>query len=147
MAIVEEVILEGKSVKLSPRGRSMLPLLREKRDSVLLTPIRNKIKKYDIVLYKRDNGAYVLHRVIKISDTYTLIGDHQFYTERGIREDQLIAVVGEIYRNNKRVRTSSLLYRIYSRIWIKSAPVRLFMLRVKRKIKRILKKKSIRHKR
>ena len=138
MAIVEEVIREGKSVKLSPTGKSMLPLLREKRDSVLLSPINGDIKKYDIVLYKRENGGYVLHRVIKCADSYTLIGDNQFYAEDGIAKEQMIAVVREIYREKRSVSVDSFLYRVYSRIWIYSAPVRRFMLRVRRKIGRIL---------
>ena len=141
MAIVEEVIREGKSVKLSPRGKSMLPLIRQKRDSVLLVPISDEIKKYDIVLYKRENGAYVLHRVVKCDSTYTMLGDNQFYAERGIERGQMIAVVKEIYRGQRRVSVDSFLYKTYSHLWLASAPVRLFMLRLKRKIRRMLNKK------
>ena len=46
----------------------MFPLLKDNRDSFKLEKITSKPKKKDIVLYKRDNGQYVLHRIIKEKD-------------------------------------------------------------------------------
>ena len=59
-----ERISEGQSVKFSPKGVSMLPFIREGKDSVVISPVTEGLKKYDVVLYKRDSGQYVLHRIV-----------------------------------------------------------------------------------
>ena len=40
----------------------MLPMLREGKDSVVLSKISEPLRKYDVVLYQRRNGQYVLIR-------------------------------------------------------------------------------------
>ena len=59
MPFITEQLNEGKSVTFSPRGTSMLPLLKEGRDSVTLSKPVGRLKKYDIPLYRRKNGQYV----------------------------------------------------------------------------------------
>ena len=48
-------------------GTSMLPLLKEKEDKVHLKA-NEKIKLFDVVLFERYKGYFVLHRVIDIKD-------------------------------------------------------------------------------
>lgn len=126
MPIMQECLSAGKSFRFSPMGTSMLPMLREGIDSVVLSPIPEKLAKYDIPLYKRDNGKYVLHRIIKADETYTCMGDNQFAAESGLRRDQMIAVVTAFYRGEKQCSVSSLSYRIYCRFWHHSRPLRHF---------------------
>ena len=64
----------GQSVRFSPRGVSMLPMLRQGRDSVVLSPAPKQLRKYDLPLYRRDDGSYVLHRVVKAGQTYACMG-------------------------------------------------------------------------
>ena len=48
-------------------GTSMLPLLKQGRDFFIVEKVNNRqLKKYDVVLYKRQPDSYVLHRIIKI---------------------------------------------------------------------------------
>lgn len=127
MPLMLECLSEGKSFRFSPRGISMLPLLREGKDSVLLSPVPEKLRKYDIPLYRRDNGKYVLHRIIKAENgLYTCIGDNQFSCESGIRREQVIAVVTGFYRGEKRHSTGGAGYMIYCRLWHISRPLRHF---------------------
>ena len=56
MALIRESLDSGHEVTFSPRGASMLPFLKEGRDTVTLTALPSKLKKYDIVFYQRDNG-------------------------------------------------------------------------------------------
>ena len=49
------------------QGTSMLPLLKEKEDKVHLKA-NEEIKLFDVVLFERHEGYYVLHRVIDIVD-------------------------------------------------------------------------------
>ena len=85
-------------LSVPPRGISMLPMLRQGLDSVVLSPVPGKLKKYDLPLYQRENGKYILHRIIGAGTTYTCMGDNQFVEEPGIRQEQLLAVVTGFYR-------------------------------------------------
>ncbi len=138
--VMEEQLKSGKTVRFFPRGTSMLPLLREGWDSVTLKQLDRPLKRFDIAFYKRDSGQYVLHRVVKIKNSITCIGDNQYYYEKGLRPDQMIAVVCEFSRGDKTVSVTSPLYRIYCVLWHASRPLRHFCIRAIRKIKRILKK-------
>ena len=126
MPLIEQTLSEGKSVTFSPRGTSMLPMLRQKIDSVVLSPLPPRLKKYDLPLYRRDDGKYVLHRVIGVWESYTCIGDNQFVYENGLRHDQMIAVVTAFYRGEKLHSTEELGYKLYCRFWHFSRPLRHF---------------------
>lgn len=124
MPLIEEELSAGHNVRFSPSGISMLPMLKEGRDSVVLSPICGKLKIYDLPLYRRPNGQYILHRVVKVRDTYTCIGDNQYYNETGVEHRQMIAVVTSFYRKNKEIHTNNLLYQLYCRLWHYSRPIR-----------------------
>ncbi len=124
MPLIKEELEAGHSVRFSPSGISMLPMLRDGIDSVILSPLPEKLRKYDLPLYRRASGQYVLHRVIKVGRTYTCIGDNQFYKETDLQHGQMIALVTSFYRNNKEIQTSNLGYQIYCRFWHYSRPIR-----------------------
>lgn len=63
-------------------GTSMMPLLNQNADTVRLVQAPERLKKYDIPLYVRPSGEYVLHRIVKVCDGYYVIrGDNTNYTE------------------------------------------------------------------
>lgn len=126
MPLFREQLDAGKTVKFSPRGISMLPMLRQGIDSVVLSPVPEKLKKYDLPLYQRDDGKYILHRIVEAGQTYTCIGDNQFDYETGVRHDQVIAVVTSFTRGARLHSVNELPYRLYCRIWHYSRPVRHF---------------------
>ena len=126
MPLIREQLAEGKRVKFMPRGMSMLPMLRQGIDSVILSPLPDKLKKYDLPLYQRDSGQYVLHRIVKAGDTYTCIGDNQFVYESGLRREQMIGLVTAFCRDKKEIPVTALSYRIYRLVWHHSRPVRHF---------------------
>ena len=122
--LIREQLSAGQSVRLAPRGISMLPLLRQGVDSVVLSPLPNKLRKYDIPLYQRENGQYVLHRIVRVGEDYTCIGDNQFILEEGLSHSQMIAVVSVICRDGKDYPIDAPWQRLYCRIWHYSRPVR-----------------------
>lgn len=126
MPIIREQLARGCSVKLSPRGTSMLPMLRQGIDSVLLSPLPDRLKKYDLPLYQRDDGSYILHRIVGVGEHYICMGDNQFVCEYPVRHDQAIAVVTEFYRGDKKVSVDALSYRLYARVWWHSRKWRRF---------------------
>lgn len=115
------------SVVIEPHGTSMLPFLKEGRDSVRLVSPAAAPQKYDIVLY-RVGSEYVLHRIIGFDgDNYIICGDNCRGWERGHGRGDIIAVVDEIYRNGKPEKPHCLKNRIYERLWCSSMLKRIVM--------------------
>ena len=139
MPLIREQIAAGQNVRLYPKGTSMMPMLRQGIDSVILSPLPDKLCKYDLPLYQRDNGQYVLHRIVRADDTYTCVGDNQFEFEPGIRQHQLIALVTAFYRGDRKISVSSFYYRSYCRFWHYSRPLRKFYFRCAGFLRKLLK--------
>ncbi|NLB80204.1 MAG: hypothetical protein GX800_00985 [Clostridiaceae bacterium] len=117
-------LLENQDVKLIIKGNSMYPLLRSNVDSVVLTK-KNKIKKYDVLFYKRENGEYIIHRLIgKKDNAFSMAGDFETELEYPIYEHQVIAVIRSFYRGKKHISCSNLLYKAYSFLWVMLFPNR-----------------------
>lgn len=126
MPLIRERLAAGQTVSFFPNGVSMLPMLRQGRDSVELSPAPERLKKYDLPLYQRDNGQYVLHRVVAVGKDYTCVGDNQFLLEPGVERRQVIALVTAFTRDGKRIEVTDLCYQIYCRLWCTSRPLRHF---------------------
>lgn len=125
--VIDEVISTGGEFRLFPRGTSMMPLLREGIDSVILVS-PNNVDENDIVLYKRDSGQFVLHRIVKIKkDEYIMCGDNQFILEYGIKRENILAKVSSFYRAEEHIDNDNEKYLKY----LKSLP----RVRFKRKIR------------
>ena len=139
MPIIRETLGNGHTVRLSPKGTSMLPMLRQGRDMVLLSPLPKKLKKYDLPLYQRSNGQYVLHRIVKADNTYTCIGDNQYEKETDLKYEQMIALVTAFYRDGKKYSVTNFGYRTYCRYWYYSRPLRRFLQRARVWLWRLLK--------
>ena len=131
--MIEQELLEQGRFAYTTRGVSMLPLLRHQRDLVVIARRpEGRLKKYDAALFKRDNGAYVLHRVIRVRENdYIICGDNLEQMEP-VREDQILGVLQEIVRNGKTVSVRALPYRIYVHLWWDFYPVRFFVRRLRR---------------
>jgi hypothetical protein len=131
----------GGSAGLTVTGYSMMPMLYDRRDSVTLVPINGREKKGDIVLYKRENGAYVLHRIIgEDRDGFVCCGDNQ-YMKEPVSRHQLIARVTSFVRKGKEASVEKMSYKWYVAIWVglfcfrgMYIPVRRFFGKLTRKI-------------
>jgi len=129
-SVVEETVKDGGSIKIKISGFSMYPLVTSRRDSVLLTKAQ-KIKKGDVPLIKREDGSFVLHRVVGIKDgCYALRGDYEQKREYPIKPEQVIAVAKGFYRNEKYIDCNSFLYKLYSFLWMRSVAIRPAMLKI-----------------
>lgn len=126
MPLIRERLAAGESVRFSPHGISMLPMLRDGQDQVVLSPLPEKLKKYDLPLYQRENGKYVLHRIVRVVENYTCMGDNQFVPEPDIRHDQMIAVVTAFYRGENYHSVTQWYYWLYCRLWYGSRGLRRF---------------------
>lgn len=118
MPLIRERLAAGYAVRYLPfRGVSMLPMLRQGKDSVELSPLPATLKKYDLPVYRRSNGQYVMHRVVKVTgDCCICLGDNTESFET-IRRDQMIGIVSAFRRGEKRIEVTSLAYGLYCRLW------------------------------
>ena len=137
MPLIEERLACGEEVLFSPSGTSMLPTIQPGVDTVVLVSPPKRLRKYDIAMYKRASGQYVLHRVVKCKDKYTFTGDNQFFNEKNIDNEQIIALCSAYIRDGKRVELDSFLCRIHARYILLTRPVR----RVVRKVRGFLQKR------
>lgn len=114
----------GGRANLTVTGVSMRPMLAERRDSVILVPLAGDPKPGDIVLYRRENGRFVLHRMIRATaDGYGFCGDNQ-YTLETVTRNQMLAVVDGFIRKGTQHTLQGIGYRLY--VW---AAVKLFFTR------------------
>ena len=126
---VEQLLAEGKSVRIKAKGRSMEPFIRDGRDEIVLSA-GIQARKGRIILARTGEGI-VLHRVIKIEgNAVTLMGDGNLYkTESCLRED-IIAVATRIVRRGKEIDPECFMERFKARIWRIARPLRRPMLRI-----------------
>ena len=102
-------------------GTSMMPLLKEGRDRVELEPCsQERLKKGDVVLYKKNDGTLVLHRIIKTENRefFTVLGDHQFNNDEWVNKNQIIAVACGFFIKGRYVNEKTRWYRLYKKIWL-----------------------------
>jgi hypothetical protein len=146
----EEYISEHGKLVYTNVGDSMQPLLTEKRDLLIISRKPDgRFKKYDVALYKRDNGQYVLHRVLKVRENdYVICGDNRWKREYGITDKNMIGIMTAFVRNGKEISVTDHKYLLYVHIWCDFFYIRAFTLwcksiprRVKRKLRHLRKNK------
>lgn len=113
--LITEVIGDGGEFRLYPKGVSMRPLLRHGVDSVVLVAPNEVPRRGDILLYRRANGQYVLHRFMRFDKDGKLCfsGDNHTEIEHGIAKEQVMASVAAVFRKDKRRNTNGLFLRCY----------------------------------
>ena len=138
--LIEERIKYGGDVSFSPTGISMYPMLRNGRDKVVLSPPPERLKKYDLILYRRACGRYVLHRIVGVGKSYTCIGDNQYEKEKGVEHAQVIALVTSFTRKGKEYSVSDFGYKLYCRVWHYTRFPRRVLKSIKRRVRELRKR-------
>lgn len=132
----EEELKEKGILVYTNVGTSMRPLIRQGKDVMIIKSVDNccKLKKMDVPLYKRENGQYVLHRIIKVTkDGYVIRGDNTYSNEYGVTDSQILGVLSGVIRNGKEISVNSLGYRVYSYFWLYTYYIRKVVVWMKRK--------------
>lgn len=113
------------------KGVSMRPLLRQGRDLMVIRSASPPYQINDAVLFLRDNGQYVLHRIRKVErGRYYIIGDNCASGE-WVREDQILGLLTEIRRGRHTVSCTSRPYLCFVRFWWAIFPLRRMMKRLR----------------
>lgn len=123
---VVRLLEEGKTVQIKPKGYSMYPMFLPGRDSAVLSKVnQNRLKRGDVVLYRRDNQSLVLHRIWKITkNDVFLVGDNQSSVEGPIKKSQIIGSLVFFLRRNKKISVHNPIYQLLSMGWLILRPFR-----------------------
>lgn len=137
--VMAEKLNAGGRVNFNPRGTSMLPMLHNDGDRVEIRKAEEPLKKYDLPLYRRADGQFVLHRVVRKPKygLYTMCGDNQWQLEKGISHSQIVGVVTSFVRNGKEYKVTDRGYKAYCRLWVAIMPLRHLIFGGRNRIKRI----------
>ena len=79
---LEEELRSGKTCVSTTVGDSMEPMLRNRRDTIIIEPVHGRLKRYDLPLYRRPDGKYVLHRILHVKKEGYIICGGQSLVER-----------------------------------------------------------------
>ena len=145
MTRFEDVIERDGKLVYTNVGDSMRPLIRQGKDLIIIEKPQGRLKKYDVPLYKRDSGQYVMHRILKVRENdYVICGDNRYSKEYGITDKHIIGVLTAIVHDGKEISMTDWKYKAYIHLWCDLFPVRAFVLKLRsipRRIKRKYEKK------
>ena len=120
----EQVIRENGELIYTHKGNSMYPLIKE-RDLLIIKDVSAPLTRLDIPLYKRDNGKYVLHRIVKVREhDYIISGDNCYDREEGITDKHIIGVLTHIVRKGRTFSVNSPGRRMYAHLICDLFPIR-----------------------
>lgn len=113
-----EDVLENEGIYVATIcGVSMYPMLRNRRDTVVIKPYTGRLKRFDVPLYKVGD-KYILHRIIKVlPDSYVIRGDNLQQKEYGITDEDILGVLTNFYRDEKEIDIKGWAYKTYVYIW------------------------------
>jgi hypothetical protein len=131
MQQLPQLLQQAQAVPLIISGNSMAPFLVHGRDTVYLSKLTRRPKKGDMILYRRDNGRYILHRIYRIRNgRYDLIGDGQLGIEPGICDRQILATVHAVRRKGKFLQRGNLCWEFFEHVWLALVPWRGWIMRL-----------------
>lgn len=123
---IEQLLTDGKTIKIKPQGYSMYPLFVPGRDEACIERTDfSSLKRGDVILYRRDKSILVLHRIWKITDnSFYMVGDNQTEIEGPLRANQVRGKLIGFVRNGKFVTVNNPFYRFLSGLWLFLRPLR-----------------------
>ena len=136
MEEIRTLISEGKTVTLTVKGNSMNPFVVHMRDQMTLGPWKEEdLHKGTVALVRDIHGNHLIHRIIKVEqETVTLLGDGNILQTETATKDNVIGILYKIHRKGRTYTPQSLIWRIYSAIWMFLTPVRRYPLGIWRRI-------------
>lgn len=139
LPLMQERLRAGGEVSFTARGTSMLPLFTNA--PVVLTAAPERLKRGDLAFFRRRDGSFVLHRVVRVhkDGSYAICGDNQLFEESPVFQDQIIAVVcAYTDRSGRLVRVDAPKQRRYAALRMASLPFRRLYRRTRHFLGRIL---------
>lgn len=139
---IQEILKRDGAWISTTAGTSMWPMLRDRRDTIVVRPIEGRLRPYDVALYRRGD-AYVLHRVIKANDGgYRIMGDNCMAYEE-VPESAILGRLDEFWRGERHCDPRSAAWLLYACIWHDLLPIRKGIRRIHGAAKRVAQKTGL----
>lgn len=134
MGVLKQLVLEGQQVSLLITGNSMSPFLVDKRDKIVISPIKEPLKKGDMAFFQRVTGQYVMHRIQYVQKNlntgkieYYFLGDAQYITEGPIQREQIFGLITKVCRKEKWIGPGDFWWEFFRCVWLRIVPFRLMV--------------------
>ncbi len=135
-----EEVLQATGKYVGPTvGVSMLPMLKNRRDTIVVLAKAERLKPLDVALYKR-GSAYILHRVLEVTESGYIIRGDNCYADEIVPEETVLGVLSEFFRKDKHYLCTDEKYLRYAKKRVKNYKVRRIFVVTKRKIVAAIKK-------
>ncbi len=143
--LFSEKLAQGGRVSFSPKGTSMLPMLRVYGDTVTLKAPPARIKTGTVALFvsKNEDGSnkYILHRLVRQKgEELYFCGDHRREFDPPAERADIVGVVESYVSRGREHTVRELPYRLYSRWMVLTARHRGAALKAQDVVYRVWKK-------
>ena len=136
---IERLLEQGRSIQVKPQGYSMYPLFVPGRDEAIIEKAESvRLKRGDVVLYRREGGILVLHRIWRVrKEGFYMVGDNQSEVEGPLQGEQIKGILTGFIHNGKYVSVKNPVYYLAGRLWLFLRPVRPVLSRIAAAVKRM----------
>ena len=101
-------------------GSSMEPLIRYMKDPVTIIPLKREPLVGDIVLFRRADGAHVVHRVYRVTpDRVITWGDNCAGPDAPLKREDVLGLVTAMQRHGRRYPLDTEAQRRYGLRWMR----------------------------
>ncbi len=128
----EDILKSTHCLSVKGKGTSMLPLISNRLDTMYIEEVKREIQCLDIVLYKRNSGEYIAHRVIKKKKGLLITEGDNNCLKEVIKESSVLGLVAGCYRGARYIDFSSFKCRAYAQILCFSTLTKKIILRLLR---------------
>ena len=140
---IEEQLSQDGFYVSTTVGVSMRPMLRDRQDRVIIKPVgTDRLSRWDLPLYRRPDGKYVLHRIIAVKDGVYIIRGDNTYEKEEVPHEWILGVMTEFYRGTRHVSATNRGYRLYAALWQRLYPLRYPIHLLRRRLARLRRKRS-----
>lgn len=127
-------------IRIQLYGNSMVPLIRRKKDYVVIHALNRPLKRGDVVLFHRNDNSYVVHRVWKICDSQIqTMGDNCYSPDIPISKDEVLGLITQVHRGNGVLYIDTKIGRCIGILWLVLMPLRRWIRKLLRPLKHGLK--------
>lgn len=131
VSALRDLVNEGKECRLLISGSSMAPFLVHERDSIIFSKPDRELRRGDMVFYQRDNGQYVMHRILHVRpEGLYIIGDAQTEVEGPVKPEQVFALVTKVNRKGKWIGPGNFWWWFFGTVWLRLFPIRRLILKL-----------------
>lgn len=131
VSALRDLVNEGKECRLLISGSSMAPFLVHERDSIIFSKPQRELQRGDMVFYQRENGQFVMHRILHVKpEGLYIVGDAQTEIEGPVNPSQVFAVVTKAQRKGKWIGPGDFWWWFFRTVWLRLVPVRKIILKL-----------------